>query len=112
MRCTKHFPQMLDLGAIIDEDLNKSNSSNSTNSHIRMFWSSFTDNGEQPIVQRKIQTAAFVQASAGLTVTSLVIAPICLGIIILMFMLKRPRYTTVATCFALFDAALMVIAAA
>jgi hypothetical protein len=104
--------EMLDLGAIIDEDLDKSNSSNSTNSHIRMFWNSFTDNGEQPIVQHQSQTAAFVQASAGLTVTSLVIAPICLGIIILMFMLKRPRYTTVATCFALFDAVLMVIAAA
>ena len=112
MRCTRHFPQLLDLGAIIDEDLNKSNSSNSTTSHIRMFWSAFTHDGNQPIVQHKSQTAALVQASAGLTVTSLVIAPICLGIIILMFMLKRPRYTTVATCFALFDAALMVIAAA
>ena len=112
MRCTGHFPQMLDLGAIIDEDLNKSNSSTSTTSHIRMFWSAFTDDGNEPIVQHKSQTAALVQASAGLTVTSLVIAPICLGIIILMFMLKRPRYTTVATCFALFDAALMVTAAA
>jgi hypothetical protein len=110
MRCTRHFPQILDLGAIIDEDLNKSNSSNSTTSDIRMFWSSFTHNDKQPIVQHKSQTAAFVQVSAGLTITSLVIAPIYLGIVILMFMLERPRYTTVATCFALFDAALMVTA--
>lgn len=112
MRCTRHFPQLLDLGAIIDEDLNKSNLSNSTTSPIRMFWSTFTHDGKQPIVQHQSQTTALVQASAGLTVTSLVIAPICLGIVILMFMLNRSRYTTLATCFALFDATLVVIAAA
>lgn len=64
------------------------------------------------MVQHHARTKAFTQASAGLTITSLVIAPIGLSIVLLLFMTDRPSYSTVAKCVALLDAALMVLAAA
>jgi hypothetical protein len=111
MRCTKHFPQLLNLEVLIAADINSSALPNSAAFHLQTFWDSFFENDKLSMVQNKNLYTSLIQASAGLTITSMVIAPICLGIIILMYMLKRPRYSTVATCFALFDAALMVTAA-
>jgi hypothetical protein len=110
MSCTKYFPQLLDLGALINADIDKSDLQDSAASHLREFWDSFFDE-KQSMVRNKNQYSSFVQASAGLTITSLVTAPICLSIVLLMYMLKRAGYTTVATCFAIFDAVLMVAAA-
>lgn len=111
IRCTKQFPQILDLGVIIDSDLREASLPNSTASRLQAFWDSFTQDENQSMVQNKNRRAVFVQASTGLTITSLVIAPLGLSIVILMEMLKRQGYLTVATCFALLDAALMVAAA-
>lgn len=55
--------------------------------------------------------SAFSEASAALTLTSLILAPLGLGTIVLLYMTNRPRCTTVATCLGLLNAILVVVAA-
>ena len=109
IRCTKQFPQHLDLGAIIETDVRDANLTNTTSSHLLTFWSSFFQN--ETMLQNMDSRTSFVQVAAGLTISSLVIAPIGFGIALLLYKLDRPSYTTVATCYALLDAALIVAAA-
>lgn len=111
IRCTKQFPQSLDLGSIIDADIRAAALPNSTASRLQTFWDSFTQNDTQGMLQNKNRRANFVQASAGLTITSLVVAPIGLCVVLLMYLLERPGYPIIATGLALLDAALMVPAA-
>ncbi|KAG9233786.1 hypothetical protein BJ875DRAFT_496379 [Amylocarpus encephaloides] len=116
-QCTQKFPQLLDLGAIIMEDIQASNQSNtytSSSSSISqmqsLFNSLFTDaNTNLPQVQA--QTTPMIKVSAALVILSLILAPSYLAAIILLYMLERPFYPKVATCFAIFDASLIITAA-
>lgn len=108
IRCTKTFPQILNLAAIVDADI--ATLPNTTASQLQSFWDNITH--DDKISQLENTAASFVKASTGLTITSLVLAPLFFAIITLMFMLKRPAYPTVAACLAIFDAVLIVLAAA
>jgi hypothetical protein len=111
IRCTKQFPQSLDLKAIIDEDIAQASLPNSTASQLQRFWDSWGENSTENSADARNRRESLVHASAGLTVTSLVIAPIGLCVILFMYTRELHAYVTIATCISLFDAALMVAAA-
>ncbi len=62
-------------------------------------------------IQYQSRTDAVTRASASLTLTSLIIAPIGLALIILLYLTDRPAYVIVVKCVALLGAVLMLTAA-
>lgn len=108
--CTRQFPQPLDIVALIDTDIRKSDLQSSAASHLQEFFDSLTKNDKNRFVKNKSQYISFAKASAGLMITSLLIAPLGLGFVLFMYKFEKPGYTTVATCVALFDAALVLTA--
>jgi hypothetical protein len=107
VRCTRRFPQPLDFMSVLDEDL--AQAQNVSTSHFRSFWNSFGQNSSQ--ILNSVDHVSSVHVSAGLTVTSLVIAPIGLCIILALYKLEKPFHVTAAVCIAILDAIFVLVAA-
>jgi hypothetical protein len=111
-RCTKTFPQLLDLGTLIERDIQASILPNKTSDELQTFFNSLLRSEDQRVFQQRSLYASFIKASVGFTVLSLIVAPLGIAGITTAYIMKRDIYTTVAASVAIFDAFLVIIAAA
>ncbi|EPE26346.1 hypothetical protein GLAREA_02258 [Glarea lozoyensis ATCC 20868] len=100
-RCTRNFPQSLDLAAIIQSDIEASGISDAISDALLIFFTSMRANDH----------ASYIKASAAFTVLSLLLTPFDIAVIALLYNRRRDIYHTVAASIAIFDTVLVVIAA-
>ncbi|OCL03156.1 hypothetical protein AOQ84DRAFT_381906 [Glonium stellatum] len=112
VHCTNRFIHSLDIDAVIKQDIAKASLSNATATNLQLFWDLWAHNMTENTSASKAHRDSLIHAAAGLTVTSLVIGPIGLVVAIAAYLLSHSSRKTIAIGIALFDASLMVTAAA
>jgi hypothetical protein len=107
--CTKTFPQYLELGSIVELDLQASTLPNPLSDELQRFFNSLLQDNN--ITQRKAQYTSYIQVSVAFTILSLIIASLGIIPVILIYRLAPNRYTILAAILAVFDALLVVTTA-
>lgn len=112
VHCTNKFIHPLDLDAVIKQDIEKASMPNVTAISLQSFWDSWGRNMTDNTSASKAHRESLIHAAAGLTVTSLVAGPIGIAAAVAAYLLNHSSRKTIAIGIALFDASLMVAAAA